>query len=78
MLKSTRFSFLFFRNHISDFDIMNFKKEGFFTLRLNLNLLLDLNQFVIIYQLFITYITDSNVAIDWENSRSVSDAEMKE
>ena len=30
------------------------------------------------YHLYGTYIIDGNVAIDWENSRSVSDAEMKE
>ena len=51
---------------------------------LNLNLLLDLNQFLImVFNTCITYIAlillmVTNVAIDWEYSRSVSDAEMKE
>ena len=30
------------------------------------------------YNLYSTYITECNVAINWENFRSVSDSEMKE
>ena len=49
-------------------------------MRLNLNLLLDLNKFLIINQIliYICYSTDGNVAIYWDNSRSVSDDDMKE
>ena len=77
MLKSTKFSFYF--SEITSV-MRNLKKEGFFIMRLNLNLLLNLNQFLRsnTYHLYRTYITDGNVSIDWENSRSVYDAEMKE
>ena len=54
--------------------MMNLKKEGFFIIILNL----IFNHRSNTYHLYSTYITDGNVAIDWENSRSVSDAEMKE
>ena len=50
MLKSIKFSFLFFRNHISDDEF----KKGiivYYVIKL-----LDLNQFLIIDQILITYL----------------------
>ena len=79
MLKSTKFSFLFFRNHISDDE---FKKGRIFYHAIKSKLITRFksifNHRSNTYHLYGTYIIDGNVNIDWENSRSVSDAEMKE
>ena len=70
-------SFLFFRNHISEEE---FKKGTIFDHAIKSKLITGfisiLNHKSNNYYLYSTYITDGNVAIDWENSRSVSDAEM--
>ena len=74
MLKSTKFSFLFFRNHISDEE---FKKGRIFYHAIKSKLITGFksifNHRSNTYHLYRTYITDGNIAIDWENSRSVSD-----
>ena len=79
MLKSTKFSFLFFRTYISDEE---FKKGRIFYHAIKSKLITVFksicNHRSTTYHLYRTYITDGNVVIDWENSRSVSDAEMKE
>ena len=79
MLKSTKFSFLFFRNHISDEE---FKNGRIFYHAIKSKLITgfisNFNHRSNTYHLYRNYITDGNISIDWENSRSVSDAEMKE
>ena len=79
MLKSTKLSFLFFRNHISDEE---FKKGRIFYHAIKSKLITGFksifNHRSNMYHLYRTYITDGNIAIDWENSRSVSDAEIKD
>ena len=79
MLKSTKFSFLFFRIHISDEE---FKKGRIFYHAIKSKLITGFksifNHRSNTYHLYTTYITDGNIAINWENSRSVSDSEMKE